>query len=258
MPAFESSDEPRATYNPSPLVCRQTFFGQDFAPIALAAREPVVNLIQPTQRRSLPRTFKEKGASRRSAFASFAIWCGHTSSSTFRAIKEADNELCSDLLKRSKQVTDVFAKDSKSIEEITRSMYPCATAKAGHWSAFCETMAPQVSQSLPVNSVGGYEVDDYGSVGSPDSDEVIDERENSDSEAHPRSRGDALTREPDVGYATGESSSWFISVSDLTIELIRTKGKRTYGLEPASNARGRGRISSTPKRGIGMSSVSGN
>jgi hypothetical protein len=211
---------------------------------ALAAREPVVKLIQPPPRTSLPRIAKENSAFHGSAYTSFDIWCGHTSASTFRVIKDTDNEVYSDLLKRSKQVPDMFATDPKSIEEVTRSMYPCATAKAGHWSSFCETVATQASSGY---SVGGHEVVDSGDDGSSDIDEVVDERENSDSVGHPRSRGDTLTRELDVGYAVGESSSWFILVSDIiTIELTRTQGKRS---EHAFNPSGPRGIPRTPTRG---------
>jgi hypothetical protein len=185
----------RRTQTDPPPVIRMVF--------ALAAAKPVVKLIQLPSRPSLPRTAKEKSAPR-SAYTSFDIWCGHTSSSTFRVIKETDNEVYSDLLKRSKQVPDMFATDPESIEETTRSMYPCATAKAGHWSSFYETAAAPISS--------GFSIDDSSNDGGSDVDEAIDERENSDGIGHPGSRGDT---ELDIGCAVGEPLRWFILVSLL-------------------------------------------
>jgi hypothetical protein len=112
---------------------------------ALAARHPGVYAMEASQRPSLSRKAKHSAAN----FTSFDIWCGQASSSTFGAIESKDDEMYKALLKRSLQVTDMFKSTHEYIEEVTRSMYPLAASKPGHWKAFCEpkTRAAAVDDS---------------------------------------------------------------------------------------------------------------
>jgi len=110
---------------------------------ALAARKPIFQVIE-RGRPPSERACKDKGRGKgksggRSSihsFTSFDIWCGHTSSSTFGAIPPEDNETYRELLKRSKDVVEMFEPEQKSMKDVTMSMYPGATSKDAHWTSF--------------------------------------------------------------------------------------------------------------------------
>lgn len=124
---------------------------------ALAARKPIVQVLErgrPTPERAAKDKGKGKdkdngksedngkgkgksqGQSSIRSFTSFDIWCGHTSSSTFGAIRPEDNETYRELLKRSKDVVEMFEPEQQSMREVTMSMYPGATSNNAHWRSF--------------------------------------------------------------------------------------------------------------------------
>ena len=122
----------------------------DFRPVirmvyALAAHKPIVQVME-RGRPPSERAFKDKdkgkskgksrGRSFIPSFTSFDIWCGHTSSSTFGAIRPEDDETYRELLKRSKDVVEMFESEKKSMKDATMSMYPGATSKDAHWTSF--------------------------------------------------------------------------------------------------------------------------
>lgn len=112
---------------------------------ALTARKPIVQVMERGRPRSeLAAKGKGRGRGRgRSSihsFTSFDIWCGHTSSSTFGAIRPEDNETYRKLLKRSKDVVEMFEPEQQSMKEVTMSMYPGATSKDAHWTSFFDPM----------------------------------------------------------------------------------------------------------------------
>lgn len=109
---------------------------------ALAARKPIVRVMErgrPPLERAGNGNGNGKGKSRgRSSvysFTSFDIWCGHTSSQTFGAIRSRDNETYKELLKP-KVVLEMFEPEQNSMKEVTKSMYPGATSKNAHWTSF--------------------------------------------------------------------------------------------------------------------------
>jgi hypothetical protein len=118
---------------------------------ALAARKPVLRVMERGQPRS-KRASKGKGKGKARAdpnFTSFDIWCGHTSSATFGAIRPEDNETYRELLKQSKEVVEMFEPEQKSMKEVTMSMYPGATCKDAHWTSFFDMTG--VANALPLD-----------------------------------------------------------------------------------------------------------
>ena len=69
---------------------------------ALAARQPVVPVMQRGGRPYLAREAKVAASSSKHTYTSFDIWCGHTSSATFGAIQDKDNDVYKNLLKYEK------------------------------------------------------------------------------------------------------------------------------------------------------------
>lgn len=116
---------------------------------ALAARRSIVHVMQRGMRTS-PR--KAKGIINHN-YTSFDIWCGHTSSSTFGAIRPENDATYQELLKQSKEVVEMFDPEQDSMKELTMSMYPCATSKPAHWNSFFDlksivTDAPSHDEGL--------------------------------------------------------------------------------------------------------------
>jgi hypothetical protein len=132
---------------------------------ALAARKPIVQVMERGRPPERAAKDKGKGKSRgRSSihnFTSFDIWCGHTSSSTFGAIRPEDNETYRELLKQSKDVVEMFEPEQKSMKEVTMSMYPGATSKDAHWTSFFD----------PTGVANAAPLDDKDSAGESDSDD---------------------------------------------------------------------------------------
>jgi hypothetical protein len=128
---------------------------------ALAARKPIVRIMERGQ--PPPKRSKGKGGGRSSnrSFTSFDIWCGHASSSTFGAIRPEDDETYRELLKRSKNVAEMFEPEQQSMKEVTMSMYPGATCKDAHWTSFFDITG--VADAAPL--------DDKDSSGESDSDD---------------------------------------------------------------------------------------
>jgi hypothetical protein len=104
---------------------------------ALAARRPVVHVMQRGGRHYLAREAKA-ASSRKHAYTSFDIWCGHTSSETFGIIQQADNPVYKNLLQLSRSIPNMFNSDQQSLNEVTMTMYPGATSHPSHWGSFCE------------------------------------------------------------------------------------------------------------------------
>lgn len=134
---------------------------------ALASRKPIVQVMergQPPSERDSKDKGKGKGKSRgRSSihsFTSFDIWCGHTSSSTFGAIRPEDNETYRELLKRSKDVVEMFEPGQQSMKDVTMSMYPGATSKDAHWTSFFNLKGAANPAPLDDKDLGESDSDD--------------------------------------------------------------------------------------------------
>lgn len=108
---------------------------------ALAAHSPVIRVMQrgnPPPKRSSKDEAKGESQSSKRNFTSFDIWCGHTSSATFGAICLEDNLTYEALLKRSREVVDMFQPEHECVEDTMLSMYPGGTSKGAHWESFID------------------------------------------------------------------------------------------------------------------------
>lgn len=137
---------------------------------ALAARKPIVQVMEhgrpPSESAAKDKgKGKSRGRSSTYSFTSFDIWCGHTSSLTFGAIRPEDNETYQELLKRSNDVVEMFEPQQMSMREVTRSMYPGATSQDAHWRSFFKIEG--VANAPPA--------DDKDSTGESDSNDELEQ-----------------------------------------------------------------------------------
>ena len=96
---------------------------------ALAAKASVVCV-------SMPGTQKQLSRFNKNSYTSFDIWCGQATSQTFATVRREDDDAYKELLRLSRDVSDMFNPRDESFKDLVQSMYPMGTPQPGHWNSF--------------------------------------------------------------------------------------------------------------------------
>jgi len=103
---------------------------------ALAAKASVVYVSMPGTRKQPSRKGKQKSNFGKNSYTSFDIWCGQATSQTFATIQREDNDAYKELLRLSRDVSDMFNPRDELLKDIVQSMYPLGMLQPGHCNSF--------------------------------------------------------------------------------------------------------------------------